>query len=267
MVSFPFWSYAEEYVVSGSRVNFRSSTNFKSDSNIIKTLVEGDRLTLIKDHGKYIEAELLPSRTKGFIDKDYVELRNTHDYGETPSNAFPTVTPDTVDPNISTESALAMPLCECSGCRKTSKYGMRKHPISGRRRLHSGCDIAAPKGTYVYAVADGKVKFAGRNGGYGKTVDIQHLSTLKDKNGKTVSNRGYTTRNAHLWKILVAKGEQVKKGQRIGRVNSTGSSTGHHLHFEIAVAGATMDPEKIFDMSNASKSCSAKQEEPTGVAQ
>lgn len=260
-------AFAEEYMVTGNKVNFRSSAEFRGDGNVIKTLGTGDRIILKKDHGDYIEGTLVPDGTAGFVWKEYVELSNTHDYYKSPSNTFPTVTPDTDDPNISPNAAFQSPLCGCSACRKTSKYGIRTHPITKRRRLHAGCDIGAPKGTNVYAAADGKVKFAGTNGGYGKSIDIEHLSTLKGKDGKVVSNRGYTTRYAHLWKIHVSKGATVKKGQRIGQVDSTGSSTGHHLHFEIAVTGRTMNPEEIFDISDANKSCSANTTDSTRTAQ
>lgn len=267
----PFFANAEQYMVAGDNVNFRSSAIFRGSSNVIKTLVTGDRLVLVKDHGDYIEATLLPGGTKGFVWKDYVELMNTHDYYKSTSNAFPTVTPDTEDPNISANASTGMPICGCSGCSRggpDSDYGMRaKHPISGKRRMHHGCDIRAPRGTNVYAIADGKVKLAGWSNGYGKTVDIEHLSLLKGKDGKVLSNRGYTTRNAHLWKIHVSKGQTVKKGQRIGQVNSTGDSTGNHLHFEIAVTGSTLDPEKVIDIDDVKKSCSAVGNDSTGTVQ
>lgn len=264
---FSLGAFAEEYMVSGERVNFRSSASFRGEGNVIKTLTEGDRLTLVKDHGNYIEATLTPDGTTGFVWKDYVELSNTHDYYKSTSNAFPTVTPDTDDPNISKNDAIGMPLCGCSSCSRSSKFGIRKHPIHGKTRLHKGCDISAARGTYVYAIADGKVKFSGYNDGYGRTVDIEHLSMLKGKDGKVISNRGYTTRHAHLLKTLVSKGATVKKGQRIGQVNSSGSSTGHHLHFEIAVTGTVIDPERVIDISDAAKSCSSVNSDTTRTQQ
>ncbi len=250
-------SHAEEYMVSGDGVNFRSSANFRGNDNIIKELPEDQRIIMTKDHGNYIEGTLVPEGTPGFVWKDYVDLVNSHDYYKSPSATFPTVTPDTDDPNISKSSSIGMPICGCSNCTRSSKYGIRRHPIKKKRRLHAGCDIRAAKGTNVYAIADGKVKLASSMRGYGKTVDLEHLSTLKGKDGKTISNRGYTTRHAHLWKIHVSKGQTVKKGQRIGQVNSTGLSTGHHLHFEIAVTGTTIDPERVIDISDTAKSCSA----------
>jgi murein DD-endopeptidase MepM/ murein hydrolase activator NlpD len=259
--------FAEEYYVSGERVNFRSSASFSGEKNVIKVLTEGDRLIMTKEHDNYIEATLVPDGTKGFIWKDYVEAATTHDYYKSKSNAFPTVTPDTEDPNISRSDTLSMPICGCAGCSRSSKFGIRTHPITKKRRLHAGCDIRAPKGTYVYAIADGTVKKAGVNGGYGKAIDVEHLSTLKGRDGKILSNRGYTTRYGHLWKILVTKGQKVKRGQKIGQVNTTGLSTGNHLHFEIAVTGMTIDPEKAIDISNVTKSCSTNDSEGTRSAQ
>jgi murein DD-endopeptidase MepM/ murein hydrolase activator NlpD len=267
LLIYPFFARAEQYMVSGDNVNFRSGAKFSGSDNIIKKINTGDRLVLVNDYGDYIEATLVPDGTKGFVWKDYVELSNTHDYYKSTSNTFPTVTPETEDPNIASNASVGMPICGCSGCSRSSKYGIRKHPISGRRRMHHGCDVRAAKGTNVYAIADGKVKFAGNNDGYGKTVDIEHLSMLKGKDGKVLSNRGYTTRNAHLWKIHVSKGQNVKKGQRIGQVNSTGASTGHHLHFEIAVTGTTIDPEKVIDINDVKKSCSSVGNETTGTVQ
>lgn len=260
--------FAEEYIVSGDGVNFRSTPEFRGKDNIIKELEDATRLTLVKDHGNYVEVVLTGDGTKGFIWKDYVELANTHDYYKSPSAAFPTITPDTDDPNISRNDSLHLPMCGCgSNCRVGSGYGIRKHPISKRRKMHHGCDLPAAKGTAVYAIADGKVKSAGRNGGYGNAIDIEHLSMLKKKDGKVASNRGYTTRYAHLHRILVSKGQSVKKGQKIGTVNSTGSSTGNHLHFEIAITGRTMNPAEIFDFSDIKKSCSSTSNDSTKTVQ
>lgn len=107
--------------------------------------------------------------------------------------------------------------------RLTSTYGPR------HGRMHRGIDVAAPVGTPVRAVRDGLVAFAGWKGGYGNTVDIAH-------------DGGGTTRSAHQSELLVATGERVERGQVIGRVGTTGSSTGPHLHFEVSIAGGDLDP-------------------------
>jgi len=260
-------SQGAEYVVTGDNVNFRSSPQFRGSNNVIRTLSEGTRLVLVADHGSYIEATIVPGGTTGFVWKDYVELQNTHDYYQSTSAAFPTVTPSTPDPRISNNDSVVSPLCGCSRCARTSPYGIRRHPIRGDRRLHRGCDIGAPRRTIAYAIADGRVKLAQTISGYGKTVDIEHLSILKGRNGSVISNRGYTTRYAHLHRTLVSAGQNVRKGQPVGEVNSTGLSTGDHLHFEIAVTGQTIDPERVMDVADARRPCPSGSGEATGTAQ
>lgn len=110
------------------------------------------------------------------------------------------------------------------GARKTSPPGMRLHPILKRWKYHAGWDYAAPTGTPVYATASGTVSFAGRAGGYGNMIQLSH--------GRV------TTRYAHLSVILVRKGQSVSQGQTIGKVGSTGLSTGPHLHYEQHGGGA-----------------------------
>ncbi len=119
-----------------------------------------------------------------------------------------------------------MPL---QGAMLTSDYGMRTHPVLGGRRNHKGVDLAQPTGTPVYATADGIVSMAERYSSYGNYVQIEHGGELQ-------------TRYAHLSGYAVAEGEQVRKGQLIGYVGSTGRSTGPHLHYEVRVAGEAVDP-------------------------
>ncbi len=116
--------------------------------------------------------------------------------------------------------------------RVTSTFGMRVHPISGKRKMHTGTDYAAPAGTPVWAVGSGKVVYAGRRGGYGKLVEIQHPG-------------GVRTRYGHLSRILVRRGQTVRQHQTIGRVGSTGYATGAHLHFEFLVNGSQRAPRKV----------------------
>jgi len=111
----------------------------------------------------------------------------------------------------------------------TSQYGMRTHPVLGGRRNHNGVDLAQPTGTPVYATADGFVSKAEPFSSYGNYIQIEHGGELQ-------------TRFAHLSGYAVSAGEQVRKGQLIGFVGSTGRSTGPHLHYEVRVAGEAVDP-------------------------
>ncbi|MDD2433428.1 MAG: peptidoglycan DD-metalloendopeptidase family protein [Clostridia bacterium] len=111
----------------------------------------------------------------------------------------------------------------------TSKYGMRFHPILKRNKLHTGMDIRAPKGATIVAAENGTVMEVGMRGGYGRIVMINHGGNL-------------VTLYAHTSQTLVNTGQQVKKGQAIAKVGSTGWSTGPHLHFEVRKNGNPVNP-------------------------
>ena len=111
----------------------------------------------------------------------------------------------------------------------TSNFGMRTHPVLGGRRNHKGIDLAQPSGTPIYATADGVVGKAEWFSSYGNYIQIEHGAEMQ-------------TRFAHLSGYAVTAGEQVRKGQLIGYVGSTGRSTGPHLHYEVRVAGEAVDP-------------------------
>lgn len=113
--------------------------------------------------------------------------------------------------------------------RHSSPFGMRKHPITGQHKLHTGMDIAAPSGTPVVAARGGRVTFAGWSGGYGNYVVVDH-------------GNGLQTAYAHLSAINVRAGQQLNTGTQLGRVGSTGMSTGPHLHFEVKRNGQFVDP-------------------------
>ena len=115
----------------------------------------------------------------------------------------------------------------------SSRFGMRMHPIQGIRKHHEGLDLSAPRGTPVYASADGTVTFTGVAGGYGRMVRIDH-------------KYGYETRYGHLNKYVVREGEKVKRGQKIGEVGNTGISTAPHLHYEVRFDGKPLDPRSYY---------------------
>jgi murein DD-endopeptidase MepM/ murein hydrolase activator NlpD len=114
---------------------------------------------------------------------------------------------------------------------KTSGFGYRRSPFTGRRELHKGLDIAAPKGSPIIAPADGRVIYANRKGLMGNMVTIKH-------------GYGIVTRYGHLSKMLKKKGEKVERGEVIALVGSTGRSTGPHLHYEVRLNGVPVNPEK-----------------------
>jgi len=122
--------------------------------------------------------------------------------------------------------------------RTTSRYGMRRHPILGYRRMHSGLDFRARHGTPIVAVTDGRVRSAGRAGGCGLTVRLDHDESL-------------STRYCHMSRTAVQRGQSVRRGQVIGYVGSTGLSTGPHLHYEMYRGGRKINPESVSYVTRA----------------
>lgn len=114
----------------------------------------------------------------------------------------------------------------------TSGFGSRRHPILGYRRMHSGLDFKAGYGAPIYAVSDGTVVLAGRKGGYGNFVQINHGGGL---------GSGY----GHMSRFAVSSGSRVRRGQIIGYVGSTGLSTGPHLHYELYRGGRAVNPMSV----------------------
>ena len=113
--------------------------------------------------------------------------------------------------------------------RFTSKFGFRRDPKTGGRRMHSGVDFAAPNGTPLYATADGVVTHAGWGSGYGRLVKIKH-------------DFGIETRYAHMSRMRVKVGQRVSRGDRIGDMGASGRVTGVHLHYEVRVGGKAVNP-------------------------
>ncbi len=113
----------------------------------------------------------------------------------------------------------------------TSSFGYRVDPFLGRLALHPGVDLAEAYGADIHAAATGRVVHAGPAGGYGIMVEIDH-------------GNGLATRYAHMSEALVDEGQEVSKGAVLGKLGSTGRSTGPHLHYEVRVDGQPVDPER-----------------------
>jgi murein DD-endopeptidase MepM/ murein hydrolase activator NlpD len=120
------------------------------------------------------------------------------------------------------------------GARRSSGFGMRRHPVLGYTKMHMGVDFAAGTGTPIRAAGDGVVTFAGRKGSYGNYVAIRH-------------NGDFATAYAHMSKFArgVRSGKRIQQGQVIGYVGTTGRSTGPHLHYEVMVKGKRVNPSAL----------------------
>ncbi|NMA67364.1 MAG: M23 family metallopeptidase [Clostridiaceae bacterium] len=116
----------------------------------------------------------------------------------------------------------------------TSGFEMRLHPIYKRKIHHDGIDIGDKVGSPIYAAGSGKVILAGYNGGYGKCIIISH-------------GNGFKTVYGHLSAYNVKEGDWVKKGQQIGKMGSTGTSTGPHLHFEVRINDVAVEPLQFLE--------------------
>ena len=125
----------------------------------------------------------------------------------------------------------------------TSYYGYRVHPISGEKNYHTGVDIGMAQGTEILAGHDGTVTLAGNAGGYGLCVAIE---------GEAYEGHTLTTKYGHCSQILVSVGQEVKAGDVIAKVGSTGNSTGPHLHLEVLVDGQYLNPLYFADTGDTS---------------
>ncbi len=130
---------------------------------------------------------------------------------------------------ITTHNGISMMWPAPSYTSVSSKYGYRTHPITGKKKLHGGVDLAAPGGSAILAAQSGKVIVATYHWSFGNYIIIDH-------------GNGFSTLYAHCSKLLVSKGATVSQGQRIANVGTTGSSTGNHLHFEVRINGSRTNP-------------------------
>jgi murein DD-endopeptidase MepM/ murein hydrolase activator NlpD len=136
----------------------------------------------------------------------------------------------------------------------SSPFGYRRDPIRRRRKHHKGVDFVAKRNTPIHAAGPGVVAYAGRRGGYGRMVIIDH-------------GLGLETRYAHLQRINVKKGEFVPRGATVGKVGSSGRATGPHLHFEVRQDGIAIPPAKALDVelpgcSKNARDCRRRRRQP-----
>ena len=198
---------------------------FGWDIDFALNLRKGDQFTLIYENiyldGKKLETG--PILAAEFINrnKSYKAVRFTDEKGE--ASYF---SPE----GLSQKKAfLRTPV---KYARISSRFNLRrKHPVLNRIRAHKGVDYAAPRGTPVRATSNGKITFRGRKGGYGNTIIVKH-------------GKHYRTLYAHLSKFRrsAKKGSNIKQGQIIGYIGSTGLATGPHLHYELRVDGVHRNP-------------------------
>jgi murein DD-endopeptidase MepM/ murein hydrolase activator NlpD len=124
-----------------------------------------------------------------------------------------------------------------TGMDLSSGFGYRRDPFTGGGAMHSGLDFKGAHGAPILAAAAGRVSFAGWQGGYGNTVEVDH-------------GHGIMTRYAHLSRITAQVGQAVTAGQMIGGMGSTGRSTGTHLHFEVRVGGTAVNPRRFLEANS-----------------
>jgi murein DD-endopeptidase MepM/ murein hydrolase activator NlpD len=195
----------------GGRILDNISLNSSSDVN--------DLITTLNAQVDEINAKF------SFEKNNYNEIEETFEYNQKLFDAIPAIKPTEIG-------------------RFGDRFGMRMHPILKIRRMHYGQDIVVDRGTKVYAPGGGTIEFAGRKGGHGNTIIIDH-------------GFGYKTLYSHLQKFKVKKGQKVKRGDLIALSGSSGKlATGPHLHYEVKHNGIALNPRnfiyddvKIFELT------------------
>lgn len=133
--------------------------------------------------------------------------------------------------------------------RLAGGYGRRSDPLSGEGEMHKGVDIVAPIGTPVHAAADGVIVQAGWNGGYGRSVIIDH-------------GHSYRTLYGHLSRLDVMEGQEIRQGETLGAVGTTGHSTGAHLHYEVHIGATPVNPYRFLAKASTVRTASVHSEFP-----
>ena len=213
---------ARKLGLSGSTINKLTDEIFQYDIDFNTDVAASDRFSVVVEQ-VYREGELL--RTGNVLaavftakGKPFTAFRFEHDGKAEYYNE---------EGRPLKKSFIRMPI---QYARLSSRFGSRRHPVTGNVRQHKGVDYAARTGTPIMAAGDGRVQFKGWRGGYGNTVIIDH-------------GRGYTTLYAHMSGFgNIRQGQRISQGTVIGRVGSTGLSTGPHLHYEFRINGVHRNP-------------------------
>ena len=200
---------------------------FESSVDFRRGLRRGDRFSVVYET---LEADGEPVKTGRILSAEFVNRGKTQDAVWFQASGSDAGAYYDFDGQSLRKAYLIEPL---AFTRVTSDFGMRRHPVFGGMRGHTGVDFGAPTGTPVRTVGDGTVEFAGVQRGYGNVIYVKHTD------GKD------TTVYGHLSRINVREGEKVTQGEKIGEVGSTGVATGPHLHFEFRVNGEPVDPQEI----------------------
>lgn len=217
------WETARKHDINDATTQ-RIVAMFAYDVDLTKKISAGDSIELLETKtGSGDKSELL-----------YVALKLGTSLRELYRFRTDDGTIDYFDPDGETGKRFLTRRPVQGGGRLSSRFGYRVHPIFHTRRLHTGVDLAAPRGTPIYASGDGVVGRVGWVSGYGKKVEIDHVN-------------GFETGYGHMSRFAdgLKAGSRVRQGQIIGYVGSTGNSTGNHLHFEIKVNGRVVDPLSV----------------------
>ena len=183
-----------------------------------------------KDQKVVVANNYLPAQTRATVPNFYLDVPRGTQWDLWTANARETApAPASVVAEVG--GRFVMPLASYK--RLSSGLGYRVHPIGGGTKIHKGIDLAAKSGTKIFAADGGTVIFRGRKGGYGNCIIIDH-------------HNGYTTTYGHCSKLVADTGDNVRRGDFIAAVGSTGAATGPHLHFEVRLRDVPIDPVQFF---------------------
>jgi murein DD-endopeptidase MepM/ murein hydrolase activator NlpD len=198
----------------------------EADALLTELIAKGKEFEAMMDESEELQADLMKEIAQAEKDlkaAEYKEWLATY----VPPTTRPSGTDTTPSTQAPSSSGWVSPVRNYT---LTSPFGMRVHPISKKWKMHDGVDMAAPKGTPIYAAKSGKVTTASyQAGGAGYYVSINH-------------GDGFSSIYMHMTHYIVSKGQYVTAGQVIGYVGSTGGSTGNHLHFGISYKGKYVNP-------------------------